>query len=121
MHELWRQSSSRVVSFQFRTGVSQDPRRYNAPRSADVAVVYQGDAPPTNRVITVHPRAQPGQFQTHRPSELSDHLDPMTYPLLFPDGQPGYHPQLTYDPEKSVEGQRTKVSTAELLGQTCIL
>ena len=106
------------MSFKFQTGVSPDPRRYNAPRAADVAVVYEGEAPPTNRIITIYPRPRHGESQLHKPSDLSDHLDPMTYPILFPDGQPGWHPQLQYNPQAprfaaGKSGQRNKVSMAE--------
>jgi len=112
MHELWqRQGACRSMSFRFKTGVSPDPRRYNTPRAADVAVVYEGETPPTNRVISVYPRPQEGQSELHRPSELSDHLDPMTYPILFPDGQPGWHPQLRF--QSTGRGYRTKISMAE--------
>eukprot|EP00973_Karenia_brevis_P038455 5304457-Karenia_brevis.AAC.1 len=116
MHELLReQGSCPVQSFKFQTGVSPDPRRYNAPRCAEVAVVYEGDAPPSNRVITVFPRVCNGASQLHRPSDLSDHLDPMTYPVLFPDGQPGWHPGLRYNATatNNMNGHRQKVSMAE--------
>ena len=103
------------MKFAFNTGVSPDPRRYNTPRAADVAVLYEGDAPPTNRVINVYPRTLAGGSQLHRPSDLSDDLDPMTYPLLFQDGQPGWHPHLRYDlsPVASENARRQKVTMAE--------
>ena len=104
-----------VLSFKFRTGASPDPRRYNAPRVAEVAAIYEGDEPPTNRVITVFPRTSGGASQLHRPSDLSDHLDPLTYPILFPDGQPAWHPGLLYDVSAPSykAGQRQKISMAE--------
>jgi len=116
MHELLQHGgAARVLNFKFQTGASPDPRRYNTPRAADVAVIYEGDAPPTNRVVTVFPRSTGGHMQTHKLSDLSDHVDPMTYPVLFPDGQPGWHPQLRYDPAalQSSAGHRQKVSMAE--------
>ena len=114
MHELLRERHScQVVSFKFQSGVSPDPRRYNAPRTTEVAAIYEGDEPPTNRVITVFPRAADGVSQLHRPSDLSDHLDPMTYPVLFPDGQPGWHPGLHYDSAatNNSEGHRNEKDT----------
>lgn len=56
-----------------------------------------------------------GASQLHRPSDLSDHLDPMTYPVLFPDGQPAWHPGLWYDANaaSSKAEQRQKVRLAE--------
>ena len=80
-------------------------------RALQATAIYAGDEPPTNRVITVFPRAAEGGSQLHRPSDLSDHLDPMTYPVLFPDGQPGWHPGLRYDPAaaRNSAGQRQKV------------
>eukprot|EP00973_Karenia_brevis_P028417 3916514-Karenia_brevis.AAC.1 len=56
-----------------------------------------------------------GQSQLHRSSDLSDHLDPLTFPILFPDGQPGWHPQLRYTTSIAGDraGQRQKISMAE--------
>ena len=44
-------------------------------------------APPVNRDIIIYPRDRPPQ----RISYMSCNLDPMSYPLLFPRGDPGWH------------------------------
>jgi hypothetical protein len=65
-----------------------DQRRYNAPRSNEVAVVFHNTdgEPPFERDIAVHSR-EGGLIQI---SILSGNCDPMTYPLLFPNGDEGF-------------------------------
>ena len=54
-------------------------------------------APPSNRDIQIYERAKPVQ----RVSELHPDVDPMTYPLLFPDGNPlGWASDMQLAPER---------------------
>ena len=51
---------------------------------------------------------------TYTPSFLSDHLDPLAYPLLFPDGQRGWHSKIQYYTSPGVEKTvRQHMSQAE--------
>ena len=71
---------------------TRDQRRYNLPRANEVAAVFvgeNGDVPKYRRVA-IHPRGQ--NLQTI--SILHAHCDSMTYPILFPCGDEGWHPEL---------------------------
>ena len=60
-------------------------------------------ARPSNRDIVVYHRAEPVQ----RFSELNPHVDPMTYPLLFPDGNPpGWDPDMRLATERMAPNAR---------------
>ncbi|PIC28806.1 hypothetical protein B9Z55_020608 [Caenorhabditis nigoni] len=65
-----------------------DLRRYNAPTSNEVAVVYvqQDGQMPVSRSIAAHPKS--GGFI--RISETDSCCDPMSYPLFFPHGELGW-------------------------------
>ncbi|XP_057381786.1 uncharacterized protein LOC130704351 [Daphnia carinata] len=71
---------------------TQDERRYNSPTGEEIAVVFKSidGAPPENRDIRGHlliPR-RGNRFiliDTQKPM-----CDPMTYPLLFPNGDNGW-------------------------------
>ena len=76
----------------FRSGDTPDPRRYNEPSAQDVAAVFTSDKPPSRRDISVYTRATGDFGDTHDVSYLNEHVDPLTYPLLFPDGEKGWCP-----------------------------
>ena len=78
----------------FRSGDTPDPRRYNEPSARDIAAVFTGDRPPSRREISVYSRTSAGAGDTHDVSYLNEHVDPMTYPLLFPAGDKGWCPEL---------------------------
>ena len=65
-----------------------DTRRYNAPQAEEVAVCFESadGAPPSSRDIVVWPENRPA----YRIADTNDHVDPLTYPLLFPRGDPGW-------------------------------
>ena len=117
MYALLEESKkgNRQILFQFQTGTSADPRRYNAPLSgSEVDVLYDGERPPTNRGIFVYPSPTVAGTSTHSPSIFTDHIDPLTYPLLFPDGQKGWHPNLKYYRPPSLRNDsKEKISMAE--------
>ncbi|KAF2357645.1 hypothetical protein FHG87_011603 [Trinorchestia longiramus] len=75
----------RQVTMQFIPG--PDRRRYNNPTGNEVAAIFVGDdgTPPMYRDIVVYPIG----LQRHWIAYISCHLDPMVYPLLFPNGEPG--------------------------------
>ena len=83
-----------TVALRFRSGSTPDPRRYNGPTARDIAVVYTGMHPPTSRDATVYCRSADGCGDTHSLSTLNEHMDPLTYPLLFPYGEKGWCPDL---------------------------
>jgi hypothetical protein len=69
-----------------------DQRRYNHPRANKVAVVFVGEDGDvsTYRHIAIHSRDQ--DLKTI--SILHAHCDSMVYPILFPCGDEGWHPEL---------------------------
>ncbi|KAF2356072.1 Helitron helicase-like domain [Trinorchestia longiramus] len=90
----------RQVTKQFIPG--PDRRKYNNPTGNEVAAIFVGDdgAPPMYRDIVVYPIG----LQRHRIAYISCHLDPMVYPLLFPNGEPGCHINMPH-----VEQRQTRV------------
>ncbi|EFX63653.1 hypothetical protein DAPPUDRAFT_268051 [Daphnia pulex] len=75
---------------------TQDERRYNSPAGEEIAVVFKSidGAPPENRDIRGHlliPRRGKVfiRIDTQKPM-----CDPMTYPLLFPNGDNGWDQNL---------------------------
>ena len=82
-----------------------DMRRYNKPKQYEPAVVFRSHngTPPTDRDIAVWPRDP--NCKTYRISVKCEHVDPLAYPLLFPHGEPGWHPHLRH------EGRRTASNT----------
>ena len=88
------QGDDAPVVLRFRSGDTPDPRRYNEPSGRDVAAVFTGDKPPSRREISVYSRSSQATGDTHDVSYLNEHVDPMTYPLLFPAGEKGWCPEL---------------------------
>ena len=72
-------------------------KRYNHPCTVEPAVIFVSPdgSPPSNRDIAVWPHGYP----THRVSELNEHVDPLSYPLLFPNGDLGWHARLEHKTE----------------------
>ena len=64
--------------------------RLNLPISGEIAAVFVDvdGAPPSNIDVCIYPRHTVQQNQ-HRINYLSGNCDPLTYPLLFPRGEPG--------------------------------
>ncbi|XP_055352995.1 uncharacterized protein LOC129598933 [Paramacrobiotus metropolitanus] len=101
MGEVYRDSEMlpaemRDISLVLLKANGNDPRRYNDPRSGEVAAVFVSPdgEPPVERDIVVYTKQQ----HLSRISPLSPHCDPMVYPLLFPAGEYGWHPSLAHDP-----------------------
>ncbi|VDP42082.1 unnamed protein product [Heligmosomoides polygyrus] len=103
------QQPRRSVHMVFRQLTTDDQRRYNIASSNEVAVVYVGDDEniPGERNLIVHERG--GAVRTI--SYLSKLCDPLSYPLLFPRGEDGWHPEM----EKASigNGRRVRVTQKE--------
>lgn len=69
--------------------VDKDPRTYNKPTSAEISCAVVGDGPLPEHFISIYERADDGG-STHTLSPLSEHVDPLAYPLLHVDGTLGY-------------------------------
>ncbi|WKX98137.1 hypothetical protein Q1695_013657 [Nippostrongylus brasiliensis] len=85
-----------------------DRRRYNIPIANEVAVVYVGedDDVPATRSLAVHHR----NSRMEHISDIDPRCDPLTYPLLFPRGEPGWDPTIT---KRRSSRLRTRVSQRE--------
>ena len=72
-------------------------RRYNNPQGDQLAVVFESSdgAPHGNRDLLVWPRH--AETPILRISDRNEHVDPLTYALLFPYGTPGWHDRLQHD------------------------
>ena len=80
-----------VHSLRFSGGVDRDPRTYSLPSSAEVACVVSGEGPLPKHFVSVYERADEDAVgTTHQLSSLSEHVDPLVYPLIHVDGTLGY-------------------------------
>ena len=97
-----------TIKMVFRTG--RDERRYNTPVHDEVAAVFIGSsgAPPSHTDIVIYPRGN----ELKRISYMNPNLDPMLYPLFFPQGQFGWSAELQHAQDKRTK-VRTKVSQLE--------
>src|SRR5258705_15894 len=101
----------------FRRDRHSDQRRYNAPTSNEIAMVFVNSdgEPPFERDIRVYP------FNPENPQQpfininiLNPNLDPMSYPILFPYGEPGWQPGWRCHPYLQTQGNRTRVNVTML-------
>jgi hypothetical protein len=100
---------SPIVQMIFDTNRSLDRRRYNAPITNEVAAVFvfpNNDEIPPSRQYSVVSRNGTTQFIT----EISPICDPLTYPILYPYGENGWHPDL----EKADIGTRKRVRITQM-------
>ena len=72
----------------------RDPRRYNLPTSPEVGIIISKDSSDINaaRDLIVELRGGP----LKRISELHSAYLPLRFPLLYPYGEPGWHPGIPF-------------------------
>ncbi|KAL6550513.1 hypothetical protein OROMI_021001 [Orobanche minor] len=109
--ERFKESSDMNVKLCLMGRRSRDGRMYNLPTCSEVAALIVG-----NDEYEMDPRdivleRKNGDFQ--RISELHPSYLPMQYPLLFPYGEDGYHPEISHS-DKS-EGARHTLTIKEFL------
>ncbi len=70
-----------------------DQRRYNAPRSNEVAIIFSdpNGEPPLRRDIRIYSRSEK---KTMPISVLNPNCDPMVYPILLPNGEKGWNEEM---------------------------
>ena len=78
----------------FKKDAAKDQRRYNEPHSNEVSVVFIGQdgMPPEQIDFVVHMR----DGSIREISHTSPNSDPMAFPLLFPNGESGWHERLKH-------------------------
>ena len=72
----------------------KDPRRYNLPSASEVGVIIAKDPSNVNASRDLIIERHGGQLK--RISELHSGYLPLRFPLLFPYGQPGWHPSIPF-------------------------
>lgn len=88
------------IAVRLRVMPGSDTWRYNLPAAPEVAMILPGDNHQpanhqiVNRDIILHRRSQSGQPRLRRINELHPSYEPLQYPLLFPHGEAGWHPDL---------------------------
>ena len=86
-----------------------DRRRYNAPLHDEVAAIFVGDnGEPPERDVIVHQRGG----GLHIIKDISPNCDPMTYPLFFPNGEPGWSIGIPHQQEHRT-ATRNKVTMSQ--------
>ena len=69
-----------------------DHRRYNRPTASEIAVIMPGTGEEQFDKRDIVLQARNGPFK--RISELHSAYCPLRYPILFPNGQQGWHPDM---------------------------
>jgi hypothetical protein len=106
-----------VVNLVFRRDRQSDKRRYNAPSSNEIAMVFVNSdgEPPFERDIRVYPKnPENSQQQFININILSPNLEPMSYPLLKPYGEPGWQPNWQCEAYPGAQVNRTRVNVTKL-------
>lgn len=101
--EIARQNKSEIPELKLLFSLKQgyDARRYNLPRVNEVAAIFvcdaNGDVPPAN--IVVHLKGAKNLINL-RP--LDPNVEPMIYPLLYPNKTKGWHTQIEDQNKKRI-------------------
>ena len=100
MRDVVAQHAPLEISARIVATPGTDMRRYKKPKKYEPAVVFVSSdgTPPLDRDIVVWPRDP--HYKTYHVSDESEHIDPLAYPLLFPYGDLGWHPQLRHGGER---------------------
>lgn len=85
--------SNSNYSLIIKTDRTMDLRRYNLPKSNEVAFIFNSanGEPPTSRDIQIHPKSN-SQYPLKSIDFLNPNLDPMIYPIIYPFVEQGWYP-----------------------------
>lgn len=114
------------VSMIFKRDRQSDQRRFNEPTSNEIAMIFcdRDGEPPLERDIRIYPRNPENPRQQFvNLNILSPNMDPMTYALLYPYGEPGWQPnwQCQSYPDVLLNRVRVNVSMQQYkVAQTAI-
>ncbi len=101
-----KKNSPGVVSLIFRADRQTDLRRFNAPATEEIAMVFvdEDGAPPWKRDIRVYPRHPTNPNAKFVNIDItSPNLEGFCYALLFPYGTSGWHPNWISEPYPGVQ------------------
>jgi hypothetical protein len=79
-------SNAEIITLYLQQNPSADPRVYNLPTNNEVAILLPANETPTHRDIKVHTR----QNTKLSIPQTSPSIDPLCYPIFFPNGDPGW-------------------------------
>ncbi|XP_065362023.1 uncharacterized protein LOC135955598 [Calliphora vicina] len=104
------QNENREVYMVIKVNRELDLRRYNDATQTDVAVIFStvDGEPPFERNMTSFPKTNGTLRQV---SVLDSSLDPLAYPLLYPNGDIGWHPNMCHN---TTTTSRARVKTTML-------
>ena len=80
---------------------SDDLRRYNIPKIEEIfrceAVIFDGEnGQPTVSDFMVNSKTDDNEYISSKLNMLSQNCDPMIYPLIFFNGEPGWRPDIEH-------------------------
>lgn len=90
MREHCENHPTKEISMVIRTDRELDLNRFNEPIATDVAVIFTSNdgEPPFNRNLIAFSKTN---STIRKVSTINPALDPLAYPLLFPNGDLGWH------------------------------
>ncbi|KAF5793897.1 putative DNA helicase [Helianthus annuus] len=107
--ERFDDSSRQPVRLRLLGTRNTQPRQYNLPTASEVAALIPSDGNPTDsRDILIQER---DTYTTKRISELHPSYMSLQYPLLFPYGEDGYHPNIPLS--RNTSARRKSISLRE--------
>ena len=112
-HRTRHPSSTRIHALRLAGGEDKNPKTYNRPTSAEVSCTVVGEGPLPRHFISVYERSDDGSGSTHELSYLSEHVDPLTYPLIHVYGTAGYSHALRAPKSASAPSELSHVSMRE--------
>ena len=113
-----------VVNMVFKRDRHSDQRRYNVPNENEIAMVFVNNngEPPFERDIRVYPFNPKNEDHTSiNINILSPNLDPMSYPLLFPFGEPGWQPNWSCEAYDGAQKNPKRVNISMLQYKIALL
>ena len=90
-----------TMSVCFKKFSNSDKRRYNIPTVSEISAIFSDEdgVPPFDREFMVYSKNNQERCLKIL-NILSQHTDPMVYPIFFPNGEPGWDPYLIHNPER---------------------
>ena len=114
--------SQPIHTLRFAGGVDSNPKMYNSPGSSEASCVMVGEGPLPPHYTSVFDRSsEDREGSIHTLLALSEHVDPLTYPLLHVAGTLGHSTALIGCPASSTIASRpTRISTCDFYAHRCM-
>jgi hypothetical protein len=83
------------ISMFFKRETADDPRRSNILKAGEIAVIFDGEnGEPVVSDFMVHSKTENNSNKNL--NMLRQNCDPMVYPLIFLNGEPGWRPGIEH-------------------------